>query len=398
MTLTDIFRESGYLWPGIDGAADLLQSKDKPVLHAAIRRYFSELRTHYGREVISLTFAIFGNGATFENLDEVQRNLAEMRARATETPNLLPLFSQGLAFNRVAANTGVFRTHALQRGLTPAGWRWLSRQARATVRRLAPCGLTPQAIAWVNLLAQAGEFLPPWLAEDGSVFRLADLTDQVVGLLRQPDLYARVVQDIVPFLRIALRGACDSKSDSGRHGFIMQYEVVAIDVVRRFRHLEPFVNPRSTWRSLCEKVEADRRERERLAAEHMEAWRATHKAEEAERESWKHKTWESVVPQSTIRGVEVVPLCNNDQLVEEGLIMDHCLKDGTYLPLLIQGSSRMFSLRGSLSSARATLQISVNDGRWLVSQLKTFGNATAPAIFRQVALDVCSQYNQATRR
>jgi len=157
-----------------------------------------------------------------------------------------------------------------------------------------------------------------------------------------------------------------------------------------------------TWANLCERVERAYRDREREAAEQMEAVRLAREAhrmvQEAgalAREAWSTQRWNSAVLHSTIRGVEVVPLCCNDELVEEGQVLDHCLKDGTYLPLCISGESRIFSLRGAMSSVRATLQITNYRGRWLVSQLKTFGNATAPAVFRSVAKSVCDQYNNA---
>jgi hypothetical protein len=402
MTLTDTFRGQEYLWPGIDGAADLLETRDKARLHTLVRDYFSELRAAYGREVVSLTFAIFGNEATFENADAVKRNIKAVEARASETPNLISLFAVGLRFDRVAADTGVFRTHALRQGLSPAGWRWLTHQEPATVRRITQLGLTPSTIAWLNLLAKAGAALPPFLAKDGIVHNLADLSDQVIGTLHRPELYGRAESMLVAFLRIALGSARGSQHRTDRHHFVQQYEMLTIEMVRRFRSKGSMKGLNGTWENLCERVERSYRDRERDAAERMEAVRLAREAHQVEqeaealaRDTWLTQTWTSAVPRSTIRGVEVVPLCCNDELVEEGEVLDHCLKDGTYLPLCIKGESRIFSLRGAMSSVRATLQITNYRGRWLVSQLRTFGNATAPAVFRSVAKSVCDQYNEA---
>jgi hypothetical protein len=395
MTLTDKFRAQEYLWPGIDGAADLLETRDKARLRTLVRDYFAELRAAYGREVVSLTFAIFGNEATFENADAVKRNINAVIARATETPNLISLFAIGLRFDRVSADTGIFRAHALRQGLTPAGWRWLSHQEPATVRRLTQYGLTPPTIAWLNLLAKAGSALPPFLAKEGIVHNLADLSDQVIGTLNSPELYGRAEAMLVAFLRIALGSARGSQPRTDRHHFVQQYEMLTIEMVRRFRSSGSMKGLNGTWENLCGRVERAYRDREREAAERMEAVRLAREAEALARETWLTQRWDSVVPRSTIRGVEVVPLCSNDELVEEGEVLDHCLKDGTYLPLCISGESRIFSLRGAMSSVRATLQITNYKGRWLVAQLKTFGNATAPAVFRSVAKTVCDEYNKA---
>jgi hypothetical protein len=402
MTLTDKFRALGYLWPGIDGAADLFETRDKSILREIVGRYFAELRAVYGREVISLTFAVFGNEATFEEAEAVKRNVTALRARAAETPNLLPLFSLGLRFDRVAENTGVFRTHAVRQGLTPAGWRWFTHQEPSTIRRIARFGLTPPTIAWLNLLAQAGEQLPAFLAQEGGLFHLTDMADQVVGTLNSPELFARAAKMIVDFLRVTLKGARDSRHGADRNHFLQQYEMLSVELVRTYRTNSRMKGLHGTWANLCERVERAYRDRERQIAEQLEAWRLVQEAErlekeaeEAVKESWATQTWESAVPRSTIRGVEVVPLCSNDELVAEGMMLDHCLKDGTYLPLCISGKSRIFSLRGAFSSVRATLQISNYKERWLVSQLRTFANASAPAVFRSVAKAICDQYNQA---
>lgn len=398
MSLIPKFRATSYLWPGIDGAADLLHVTDRSRLRRTIRDYFAELRAAYGREVIALTFAIFGNEATFEHAAHVRRNFPALQAREQETPNLMPLFKLGLQFDRVASDTGVFRAHAIKQGLSPSAWRWLSQQKRATVRRLASHGLTPTVIAWLNLLAQAGAPLPAWLAQTGGLHQFSDLNDQVLGTLTQPESFKRAEAFIVKALRFALRSAQDARLVANRPLFVRQYEQFGVEVVRRFRNLrdEDFV--RLSWTKLAQELEREQREREIAYAQRLEAQRLEAEAEAKKQDEWKKQTWDCAIPDSVIRNIRVRALLNNDQLVEEGALMDHCLKDGTYLSMLISGKARIFSLRGSLSTFRATLMISQGtNGRWVVSQLKSFGNASPPAMFHTVAKDICKLYTEATR-
>jgi hypothetical protein len=398
MSLIPKFRASTYLWPGIDGAANVLQAADKFELRRRTHDYFAELRAAYGRDVISLAFAIFGNEATFEHADHVKRNLSALQARELETPNLLPLFNLGLPFDRVASDSGVFRAHAIGHGLSPSGWRWLSQQKRATVRRLACNGLTPTVIAWLNLLAQAGAPLPAWLTRSGGVHQLSDLEDQVRGTLSQPETFKRSEVFIVKALRFALRSAQDPRLVVNRPLFLQQYEQFGVEVVRRFRTIQDKDFGRLSWTKFAQELEREHRERELAYAARVEAQRLQRLRETGEPEELQKVTWTCAIPDSVIRNITVRALCNNDQLVEEGTLMDHCLKDGTYLPMLVSGKARVFSMRGLISTYRATLLISQGtNGRWIVAQLKTFANASPPAIFHTVAKDICELYTKAAQ-
>lgn len=395
MSLLEKFRVSDYLWPGLDGAANLLGKSDQASTKPLVRDYFSELRLAYGRETTALTFAIFGNEATFAQANAVQRNLGALREHAASTPNLVSFFAQALPFDRVSSDVGVFRTHALSHGMTPGGWRWLARQSRATVRKLVNGGLTPRSIAWINLLAKTNCELPAVLAQPGRPLGLAEIDDIALGTLRYPETYRDSETSLVSLLRVALSAYPALRATGERETFTMDYERVTIDQVRRIRSRESFVVAGNTWRGVVRQVNEAFARRLRDAAER----RAAAEAEELKRAEKQVRLdsamWTSLVPFSTIGGIDVVPLCTNAALVEEGKVLDHCVGDGDYLELCWEGSVRLFSLRGKVSERRATLELVRLRDRWAVGQLKTFANIPAPAMFSQVGRKVCQRYNAA---
>lgn len=381
-------RQTGYLWPGVDAVADLMDLHDKSALRHQIRRYFSELRQRYGRETLKLVFALHGTQATFAHLDEVRAHQDALACRLAETPNLLPLFGRALAFARVPADVSGYRQHALRLGLTPAGWRWLTHQSRTTARKLTRPGLTPRVIAWLNLLAKVGEPLPPRLLDDSGLLCLGDIEDQVIGTLSHPLRYAAAERSVVLFLRLTLTTYQQRARAGTLQTFWHEYQLLAWELIRALRQNRPLLQPGSTWASALR--------RQHLAME-QRLFEARQQAENAELSAAQADLpWTSAVAAYAVHGIEVVPLCCNEELLQEGALLEHCVGDGTYLALCQTGHSRLFSLRGGHTHFRATLQLSRDSSNtWRVTQLKTFANATPPAIFHKVADHVCRAYNQA---
>ncbi len=106
------------------------------------------------------------------------------------------------------------------------------------------------------------------------------------------------------------------------------------------------------------------------------------------------KQWESLVPEFECHKYTVVPLTDSVQLFEEGKLMHHCV--GAYGDGCAEGQSRIFSIR--LKGIRAvTLELVLDAQRnsWCVAQVRAHCNGAGPKAVKKVAEEVRKQYQAA---
>ncbi|CAN5253890.1 hypothetical protein BH10PSE17_BH10PSE17_16900 [soil metagenome] len=230
-------------------------------------------------------------------------------------------------------------TEPLREALTPSGWRFLLRQSLVSLRDEA----TGQhdlriTIATLNQLARL-QFAPVghafiWIAT-GLDQALADRVDESSRLVAWR----------------ALRRVVDTRHEDDLFP--------EIDTVRDWiRDTAPVLHARTAWSTLL-----------RSAREHQ-ARRAR-----VERESIRRFAWTpSIEAFATEDGITIEPLCNGDQLIEEGETMQNCLAYTIeYAAEAAQGRSQVFRLSGS-GDRRATVEFVMRDERWVLMQAFERGN------------------------
>lgn len=360
--------EFGYVWPDRLSLEALL---DGPAL-AHRKSWRNLLRQVYGVEALTLGYVVFGRQLKLRHLELLSSNLAQTRARVHESASLAPLLAPFILVGRgLAENYGTLRDGLLRRGLTPAGWRWLSHQSAATVRQLFRFGASDEAIFWTNVLCKA---LPQrtlssdWI-ESGRPWQTGRFLPLLSGW--QEDSRTKAVQQLERYFR-ALPGKADPQVR-------IEHELVLGELYRGFQHGEfDLIQPKQTWPNLLRKLRELQHRREEAALAAQTVAPTT------------NVSWEPLLEPQVFNGVTVVELCSQSALLREGLSMAHCVGNGSYAVSCKAGSSAIFCLTHESTGSRATLELTraSRSTAWRLSQLSGVGNSRPSALFWSVATTV----------
>ena len=86
--------------------------------------------------------------------------------------------------------------------------------------------------------------------------------------------------------------------------------------------------------------------------------------------------WDPIVQQVDCGHYQAHALNNLDELIQEGLRMNHCV--ATYAPRCASGTSRIYSLRNQDNSRAATVELQLHQDRWISLQAQARHNAPLP--------------------
>ena len=105
-------------------------------------------------------------------------------------------------------------------------------------------------------------------------------------------------------------------------------------------------------------------------------------------------SWISLVQQCKVNGIAARPLTSGADLVREHAEMQHCVDD--YIPLCVDGKSRIFSLLGP--SERSTLELTrQKNTKWTVRQVRGCGNADVSDAMHTASKLLAKLYTDAER-
>ncbi len=355
------------------------------------------LREVLDRSLIRAALLIFGPHARYQDLNDCARAGAANVARITaESPQLAPLLASRV---RAHARKGrptlpsgavgqIRRTLMASDPTTGAplsahGWRWLTRQSRATVALLAQAGETGcgslQRLA-VELFAAGGiGTLPAPLLQlaraGGPLERVAVALEPGAGrALRHADL-ARLLRLI----------GCDVARRQGsgqslRHvaddaAYLLDWWLDATLAQEQAGATRPapVIPPNATWSSLMR---------------HQQRWHQLM----IQRQPEHLKAWECLAEPHRIGPVQVVPLTDSLMLAREGMEMRHCV--ASYADDCARGGARIFALEDCETGARATLELRRRAWAWLIGQIKGPCNAPAAPSLLQAAERLAERYGQ----
>jgi len=250
------------------------------------------------------------------------------------------------------------------------------RQKPAIVTKLFQMGFTPEAVWWCNTLATALDETEKtgrhalnsrWL-EAGRLYQGAALYElALVESSKAPVLPTEIVR-LVRLL--------PQESDMQA---LTEYEMLCAELTSSHRGGGHWlaVNTKSTWGSLLRKVR-ERRAARFEAAELVLALRAELPKE-------KNPTWAGLFGHGRHRGIEVRELLSTAQLQAEGVLMEHCVGNDSFVKNCSTGHQAIFSLKEPITDTRATLQLKQDTRGWVIVQLAGPGNTVVPQIFWRVA-------------
>ncbi len=369
--LVDTLGSLGQVWPDSASLLSVLVRRPSPYERQQWRQL---LRAAYGKPALSAGYAIFGRDLGLRELANLQAHQEAYRARVKESASLAPLLA---AFVKVGvappSDYGVLRTGALARGLTPAAWKWLSRQRPSLVRALFAFGWTPEFIFWTNLLARARAQEPlssRWL-EAGRPYMLGQHWEHLSSLAQDGKVYQDRLLNLERFLRLL-----PSQTSAE---LLVEYELLAAALHMGFLspRAELRVEPKSTWNGLLNRLR-------KLEAERLALAERVHAARAGEDVSWRAHFGEF-----ESNGVAIKELTSNADLVREGVSLSHCVGDGQYVQGCLTGQHVIASLQLQATNQRATLQLRhVPRQGYVIGQLAGPSNSRVPQVFWRAARDL----------
>ena len=375
-TLVRVLGQLGLVWPDRTSVTASLGRNWTSAEHIAwallVRRTFSQ-------EALKVGYALFGRQLQLDDLGHLAHEPQAWAARASEAAGFAPLLAPFVRVRTTApADLAGLRHGALRRGLAPSAWKWLRRQRAAAVAKLFAFGWTPECIWWANLLSRAlphRQLDPRWL-ELGRPYLLQRHYEFAAS---DNELHAASAQalNLERFLRL-LPQQCDAKS-------LVEYEMLSAGILVGLQDARYGLcaNPGRTWSSMLQTL---RRHNDTRTAMALREAKTQDLLEQGHAVSW-----EPVVGSLTHRGVHVRELCSHAELLHEGILMAHCVGNGTYTPGCASGAQSIFSLSEPLTGSRATLQLR-RDGHntWRITQLGGPGNCAVPSLFWRVARELAS--------
>lgn len=351
--------ELGYAWP--DRTSLMVLFGARPPYR---KQWSALLRQTYGARVLMLGHRLFGRQLPLSVLPAIARQQDAIGARLAESAALAPLLTPFVLLDAtIPADFATIRTPALAKGATAAGWRWLAHQSAGAVRALLRFGWNEEAVHWMNFLARCRPNTPlasRWF-EAGRPYGMQRFIQQMAGwndTTRQEaaaalERYFRLLPP-VPSLSVL----ADHERILG--------ELFVMFQARDFS----LIKPQQSWQGLLRKVRT-REEERRLKALEVAAVRA----------EGKHCTWPALFGHREVQGIAVTELTSEAALIEEGVVMAHCVGDGAYTDLCATGNCIILRLEHQATSARATLQLSRYEEQWRIGQLSGPANASVPAVF-----------------
>jgi hypothetical protein len=345
------------------------------VLFGAVPPYRKQwstlLRQTYGARVLTLGHRLFGRQLPLAALPAIARQQDALAARLAESAALAPLLVPFVQMDAaIPRDFAAIRTPALAKGLAPAGWRWLTHQSPGAVRALLRFGWNDEAVYWMNFLARCRPQAPlagRWF-EPGRLFGTQRFTQQLAGWSGATRKEADAALERY-FRMLPAEASLPVLADHER----VLGELFVMFQDRDFS----LIKPQQSWQGLLRKVRS-REEERRLKALELAAARA----------KGKERTWPALFGQREVQGVAVTELTSEAALIEEGVLMAHCVGDGAYTSLCAEGSCVVLRLEHKATSARATLQLSRYGEQWRIGQLAGPANASVPAVFWTCAKSV----------
>lgn len=340
------------------------------------------------KDALRIAASVWGTvGLTLANYAFVRKHQRVLTRLHQETPELMPWLRQWRSEDGMDLNVfGNIRQRMIsEQGLTPQAWRWLTRQSPAAKRLLLSRGELDGNYLAGNYLAQTGEAMPytlatAWLASQGRASGLNYLWEAA----SQDPVASRGVQGLVLFLRLALR---EAKKRKGRlKAFARNEFTLALDWLSAQAMPASNYGRNQGWTY---------QQRNPLPAN--STWNAIMRAQEkwheevALSQQGAYQEWQSALPAREVAGVQVTPLADSHALWTEGNRMHHCVS--SYAATCLHGHSRIFSLESGKD--RATLELSQQDGKWRVVQVRGYCNKQVSKAFEAVAKNVAKLYQQA---
>lgn len=357
--------ELGWVWPDRVGVAHAVGCAHQA--GAARRAWRQVVSAVFSNQALKLGWMLCGKQLTVAQLQSLQQDLHQWAARIEEAQGLAPLLAQRLSFELPPPpDLKGLREQMLERGLNPVTWRWLRQQNARVTERLFAFGVSPESVWWANVLCAArrtGEPLAlPWLENGRLRYGAALYRFYQANPGHQPWIQTGVER----LVRVL-------PEPTAQH--LLEWEMLVHHISRKLGTVqgEAWIARNVTWRSIHRQAVAEELERRNAALSKLPAPAET------------DATWPALTGEVQLQGVQLKELTCERELVEEGVLMSHCVGNGTYVHDCLKGTQAIFRLQEPVLGSLATLQVRRDDHRWRIGQLSGPGNTPVPQLFWQAA-------------
>lgn len=357
--------ELAWVWPDRVGVANALHCAQQA--GPARRAWREVVRAVFPRQALSVGLQLCGRQLTVAQLQYLQQDLPRWEERAAEAAGLAPLLSQRLSFGLPPpADLKGLREQMVQRGLSPAAWRWLRQQPARLTERLFAFGATPESVWWANVLCAARRGLagiPLAWVENGRLRHGAALFRFYQA---NPEHRAWIQTGVERLARIL-------PEPSAQH--LLEWETLAHHVTRKLgaSQGEAWIARNVSWASLRRQAHEEQQERIRAAQAQAPVLTAA------------NASWPAMAGELELQGVRLKELTCEQELIQEGVLMSHCVGNGTYVHDCVAGAQAIFRLQEPFLGGMATLQVRRDENRWRIGQLAGPGNTPVPQLFWKAA-------------
>ena len=373
-------------WPSSQKTlTNLFNRGAKTLVDAPTRARTNRLLSTSSIDEWSTTYCQYNTVLTMrEGIEELQRT----------NPGAVPLGLRFIDHQGPVQHPGHFisltREALTKAGLLPENWRFAARMDPAVITSMAinPLGRL-HLIGALNNMARAQVVPSPSVA--------SMIVNRAHGALRPTGRHAEGCEEACAHNLYILTKL--ASQESRRLAFEEPGEppqadlsatmVEVIDYLSQKSKNEGVIINATTWRSLLRRAtEWHGRRRQGGGMWENLARAAKRRASSDEPPA----AWDSALPETRSEGYTFVPLCDEDQLIQESLDMRHCVYQ--YASACLQDNTRLFSVRRDGDEV-ATVELSLNGREWNPAQSRGPDNSPVEQEIKDLTAHLARLYTNA---
>lgn len=268
-------------------------------------------------------------------------------------------------------------------GLEKRAWKTAATLDHATATAITKCCYSPQqAAVALNLIAQAQAAPSPNVART--------LASAMAQNLNRPGLPTQNLNIMARLLCQESRRRLDQDPADPEQRDLQHQAQDALDYVLQLTQNEQAISS-TTWNSLFRRSNDWHTQMRRGRSQFLTLRQLQKKREES---GTPPESWESLIPQTTTGGYTIVPLTDENQLIQESLDMDHCVYRYT---ARCRAGMRIFSIQRE-GKKIATSAIALEHDEWRIIQTRGAENSFAiPEQVKTAMEEIAARYTEASR-
>ena len=272
-------------------------------------------------------------------------------------------------------------------GLEPSNWKFAATMNRHTMTSLASSGYLPQHLAKaINILARTKSIPAPGVAEFITYRAMPHLRPGHRATPEQAHISDHNQQVFINLLAKESQRLLREQPDDPSQLPLQQQANNALDYALYLTNQSTLIHS-TAWKTIIRNSDRWHYDRRRTNR-HPDLIRALERRQQSLEQP---QSWTSALPAIRIHDYDVIPLTDEDQLIEESLLTGHCVF--RYTDACVQGT-RIFSIRTN-ETIVATAELNLRHDRWKTVQATGPDNGPLTQKIQNVADSIADAYTKA---